>query len=171
MIKLGIFIILSILLLLFTILRSHRYRFYRFFAFESLLILVILNSDAWFHDPFSLVQVISWFFLFCSLILAIHGFWLLRVAGSPNRDIEDTTELVTTGAYRYIRHPLYGSLFLGGIGAFLKAPGIYGLLLLLLLFIFSYLTARVEEQDNLQKFGSEYRAYMEKTKMFIPFLI
>ena len=171
MIKFGIFFIISILLLFFTVLRSQRYRFYRFFAFESLLILVLLNSDQWFDDPISFIQLISWFFLFISLILAVHGFMILKTGGSPKKDIEDTTELVVAGAYKYIRHPLYCSLFLAGIGAFLKDPNIYALLLLLLLFIFVFLTAKFEERDNLLKFGSAYREYMEKTKMFIPLLV
>jgi protein-S-isoprenylcysteine O-methyltransferase Ste14 len=171
MIKLGFFVIISVFLLVFTLFRSHQYRFYRFFAFESLLVLVILNSDQWFSNPFSSIQLVSWFFLFCSLVFAVNGFILLKMAGSPVKDIEDTTKLITTGAYRYIRHPLYGSLLLGGIGAFLKDPNIIGLFILLILFFFLISTAKVEERNNLQKFGTEYKKYMDKTKMFIPFLI
>jgi len=170
MIRLGVFTVLSILLLVFTLRRPHRHRFYRFFAFESLLGLVLLNTDTWFRDPFSSIQLFSWIFLVSSLVLAIHGFRLLYTAGSPERDIEDTTQLVTTGAYRYIRHPLYCSLLLGGVGAFLKNPSLPGLLLFIILFAFVYATGRVEERDNLKKFGSAYRRYMEKTKMYIPFL-
>lgn len=171
MIKFGIFIFVSILLFIFTVFRSQRYRFYRFFAFESLLIFVLVNSAKWFYDPYSYRQLISWLFLFSSLILAIHGFIILKTVGSPKKDIEDTTELVMGGAYKYIRHPLYCSLFVGGIGVFLKDPNIYGLFNLLILFIFLFLTAKVEEHDNLLKFGTAYREYMENTKMFIPFLV
>jgi protein-S-isoprenylcysteine O-methyltransferase Ste14 len=170
MIRLGVFTILSILLLAFTLSRPHRHRFYRLFAFESLLGLVLLNTDTWFRDPFSSIHLFSWVFLASSLALAIYGFRLLHIAGSPEGDIEDTTQLVTTGAYRYIRHPLYCSLLLGGVGAFLKDPSLLGLLLLIILIVFVYATARVEERDNLERFGSEYRLYMEKTKMYIPFL-
>ncbi len=31
-------------------------------------------------------------------------------------------------------------------------------------------TARVEEAENLDKFGDQYAAYMKTTKIFIPFL-
>ena len=170
MIRLGVFTILSILLLTFTLSRPHRHRFYRFFAFESLLGLVLLNTDTWFRDPFSSIHLFSWIFLASSLVLAIHGFRLLNIDGSPEGDIEDTTQLVTTGAYRYIRHPLYCSLLLGGVGAFLKGPSLLGFLLLIILLAFVYATARVEERDNLKRFGSAYRSYMDKTKMYIPFL-
>ncbi len=171
MIELGIFILFSILLLAFTLSRTHRHRFPRFFAFESLVALVILNSKSWFRDPLSLRQLISWILLASSLMLAIHGFRLLHIAGSPEGDIENTTKLVTIGAYRYIRHPLYCSLLLGGVGAFLKAPSVLGFVLFALVFLFVYVTAKVEEKDDIEKFGDDYLAYMKKTKMFFPFLI
>jgi protein-S-isoprenylcysteine O-methyltransferase Ste14 len=110
-------------------------------------------------------------FLAGSLLLAVHGFRLLRIAGSPKNDFEDTTVLVTTGAYRYIRHPLYCSLLLGGTGAFLKDPSVLGLLLSVILAGFVFLTGKVEEAENLGRFGEQYRAYMKTTKMFIPFLV
>jgi protein-S-isoprenylcysteine O-methyltransferase Ste14 len=103
--------------------------------------------------------------------LAVHGFRLLRIAGTPKKDIEDTTQLVMIGAYRYIRHPLYCSLLSGGIGAFLKAPSVLGFLLFTFVFIFAFMTAKVEEEYNIEKFGDEYLEYKKITKMFVPFLI
>lgn len=170
MIKIGIFASLSILLLVFTLNRPHRHRFYRFIAFESLLALIIRKVDSWFHDPFSPMHIVSWILLTASLLLAIHGFRLLRIAGSPKGDIEDTTRLITTGAYQYIRHPLYCSLLLLGVGVFLKRPTLLDGSLWIILLISVYATAKVEERDNIIKFGHEYQAYMEKTRMFIPFL-
>jgi protein-S-isoprenylcysteine O-methyltransferase Ste14 len=171
MIKLGIFVLLSILLLVFTLKRRHRHRFSRFFAFESILGLVLLNGGSWFRNPLSLRQLVSWIFLASSLVLALHGFRLLLIAGFPKDDIEETTRHVTIGAYRYIRHPLYCSLLLGGVGAFLKDPSFLGLILFLLLVGFVFVTGKIEEDENIDRFGEEYRAYMETTKMFIPFLI
>jgi len=170
MVRLAIFLILSVVLLAFTLRRPYSHRFYRFFAFESLLALILLNTDSWFRDPFSSLLLVSWLFLAGSLVLALHGFRLLRRLGAPERDIEDTTQLVTSGAYRYIRHPLYCSLVLLGVGALLKEPSLFGLLLFALLSIFVYATARVEERDNVVRFGSAYQEYMEETKMFIPYL-
>ena len=168
---LQIFILISILLLAVTLSRPHRHRFPRFFAFESLLALILINTQSWFRDPLSLRQLISWMFLTGSLVLALHGFRILQIAGSPEKDIEDTTQLVTIGAYRYIRHPLYCSLLLGGVGAFLKAPSVPGFLLFTLDFIFVFVTAKVEEKDNIKRFGDEYTGYMKTTRMFFPFLI
>ncbi|MFC2166958.1 methyltransferase family protein [Acidobacteriota bacterium] len=171
MIEPAIFILISILLLTFTLSRPHRHRFPRFFVFEGLLALVLLNARSWFRDPFSLLQLISWIFLSSSLVLALHGFWLLRKAGAPKESFEDTQQLVRVGAYKYIRHPLYCSLLLGGVGAFLKAPSVLGFVLFTFVFIFVFVTAKVEEEDNIQKFGDEYLKYMRLTKKFLPFLI
>jgi protein-S-isoprenylcysteine O-methyltransferase Ste14 len=152
-------------------LRDPRSRgFFRFFAFESVLALLILNLPYWSRDPFSAPQIVSWILLIVSLFLVIHGFYLLRVAGRPQGNIENTTILVRRGAYRYIRHPLYSSLLFLGWGVFFKAPWLLTGLLALAASICLYAAARAEEAENLQKFGDEYAAYMQTTKRFIPFL-
>jgi protein-S-isoprenylcysteine O-methyltransferase Ste14 len=151
---------------------------YRFFAFEAILGLIVLNAPVWFSDPFSPRQLLSWALLLVSLLLAMHGFYLLRKVGKPDRSIEDrtrlgiekTTRLVRTGAYRFIRHPLYASLLALAWGAFLKAPPWLGIPLAAVATGALYLTARVEERENLRNFGAEYEAYIHKTRMFIPFV-
>ncbi|NIM59652.1 MAG: isoprenylcysteine carboxylmethyltransferase family protein [Candidatus Aminicenantes bacterium] len=170
MIQVIIFIILSLFLLVFTLKRPHRHRFYRYFAFVSAIGLVLLNVDVWFRNPFSLVQIISWLFLASSILVVVHGFRLLRIFGVPKDDIENTSQLVTCGAYKYIRHPIYSSFILGGAGAFLKDPSLPGIIILLLVFSFAFGTAKVEENENIERFGETYLAYMGRTKMFIPFL-
>jgi len=173
MVRLMVFVIgsVGILFVSWTSLRHPRaHGFFRFFAFESVLALICLNVAHWFHDPFSVLQVISWLLLLSSLVLAVHGFYLLREIGRPEGSFENTTTLVRRGAYRYIRHPLYGSLFLLGWGAFLKDPSLSGGLLILATCVFLVATARVEEAENLQKFGADYAAYVKATRMFIPFL-
>ena len=152
--------------------RSHG--FFRFFAFEAILGLILLNAGVWFHHPFSLLQIASWSLLLGSLLLAIHGFILLRRMGKPDSRINDskrlgiekTTRLVTTGAYRYIRHPLYASLLFFGWGVFLKQPSLIGALLAVVTTVALYATARVEERENVDNFGAEYIEYMQHTRMF-----
>lgn len=163
-------IFFSVLLLAFTLIRPHPYRFTRFLAFVSLLGLIFHNADRWFVDPFSVRQIVSWIFLASSLFLAVHGFTLIKTEGNPTGDFEDTTNLITWGAYRFIRHPLYSSLLLFGLGAFLKGPSLLGGGLVGALFMGVILTARIEEKHNLERFGEEYQQYMDKTKRFIPYI-
>ncbi len=144
--------------------------FFRFFAFECCLALVALHAGHWFRAPFSAHQMVSWALLIISAALAIHGFYLLRVIGSPREGIEDTTRLVRVGAYKYIRHPLYASLLWLAWGTFFKEPSLLGGALAATATVFLVATARVEETENLQKFGAEYADYMGETRMFLPFL-
>jgi protein-S-isoprenylcysteine O-methyltransferase Ste14 len=152
--------------------------FYRFFAWEAILVSVLLNFDIWFHEPLSFRQTVSWLLLAASLFLAVHGFLLLRTVVKPDskRDdsslvgIEKTTELVTKGAYRYIRHPLYSSLLFGAWGVFFKHPSWLGFLLAAITVFFLIMTARIEEAENTRFFGAAYENYMKQTRMFIPFL-
>ena len=165
-----IFTILSAIFLFFTLTRPHVHRFYRFVIFESVLALSLMNADDWFVNPFSPRQILSWIMLLSSILLAFHGFYVLRSRGEPEGDIDETTKLIETGAYRYIRHPLYGTLLLVGIGAFLKAPSWVGGGILGVACLAAYLTAVAEEHGNIVKFGETYRDYMKRTKMFIPYI-
>jgi protein-S-isoprenylcysteine O-methyltransferase Ste14 len=148
--------------------RSHG--FFRFFAFEATLGLILLNLRDWFRAPFSWHQLISWVLLVSSLLLVIHGFYLLRRIGRPVGDFEQTTHLVRVGAYRYIRHPLYASLLYLAWGVFFKSPSLLDGLLAVLATTFLYATARVEEAENVARFGQEYAEYMHSTRRFVPFV-
>lgn len=172
--QLFIFVIVSAGIVLVSWPSRRRWRshgFFRFFALEFLLALILLNLEPWFRDPFSSHQLISWLLLLASLIMAVDGFYRLRTAGRPKGGIDNTTVLVKRGVYRYIRHPLYGSLLLLGWGAFLKNASPLSGILALAASAFLVTTAKMEEAENLQKFGADYATYMRTTRMFIPFLI
>ena len=157
--------------------RSHG--FYRFFAWELILALFLLNVNAWFQAPLSWHQLISWFLLVLSLVILVFGIHALRSRGKPSRQregepqllaFEKTSTLVTTGIYRYIRHPLYSSLLLLAWGIFFKTPSGLGLVLALGATVFLVLTARADEVECIRFFGSEYQDYKKKSRMFVPFV-
>jgi protein-S-isoprenylcysteine O-methyltransferase Ste14 len=152
--------------------------FYRFFAWESILGLVLLNFPAWTVNPFSPHQLLSWLLLISSIGLAIHAVKLLREIGKPTQEraeealfgFEKTSSLVSSGVFKYIRHPMYASLIFLAWGAFLKQFSWLGVCLALVASIFLLLTAKRDEEECLAHFGDEYQSYMQKTKRFIPFL-
>jgi protein-S-isoprenylcysteine O-methyltransferase Ste14 len=170
-----VLIIGTLFIVLFSWFLSIKYKRYhgiaRFFAFESVFILVLLNYKIWFFNPFSMLQVISWILLIISLYVVITGYLLLKRKGNPSVNFENTSLLVKSGIYRYIRHPLYLSIFLLGTGVTLKDPGPAQLVLGLINLIAVWITARIEEVEMVEKFGDDYRAYMKETKMFIPFVV
>jgi hypothetical protein len=126
MIRLIIFIVISVGFFVWSwpFLRDPRsHGFFRFFAFEATVALILLNVMQWFQNSLSAYQIVSWVLLGVSFFMAVHGFYLLETIGkAKNYNIEETTALVMVGAYRYIRHPLYSSIFFMGWGVFLKIP-------------------------------------------------
>jgi protein-S-isoprenylcysteine O-methyltransferase Ste14 len=181
-IKLAVFLATSAVIVRFSW-RSMRsplhHGFYRFFAWELLTALLVMNIQYAFHGPGNAYQFIAKACYLASLLLSIHGFRLLGTVGKPDHArpdptlfwVEKTTVLVTVGAYRYVRHPLYGSLIFMTIGVYLEAPTVWAGALALPAALFLIASAKVEEYENLQFFGNSYREYMKRTKMFIPFVI
>jgi protein-S-isoprenylcysteine O-methyltransferase Ste14 len=165
----------TIFIIIFSWFLSIKYKRYhgimRFFAFESVFILVLLNLRVWFVNPFSPTQLVSWILLLLSIYVVITGYTLLKRKGKPDSNFENTSVLVKSGIYRYIRHPLYLSIFLLGTGIVLKDPGTLQIILGIVNLVAVYFTARIEENEMIAKFGDEYRMYMTETKMFIPFIL
>jgi protein-S-isoprenylcysteine O-methyltransferase Ste14 len=153
--------------------------FYRFFAWEIILILFAMNVRYWFKEPLSVTQLIAWGFLIISLILILQGVRLFQKQGKIDQNradatlvgIEKTTELVTTGIYRYIRHPFYSSLLFLAWGICFKQITWFTVLLAAAATLFLILTAKMEEGENIAYFGEQYRVYMQSTKMFIPYVL
>jgi protein-S-isoprenylcysteine O-methyltransferase Ste14 len=81
-----------------------------------------------------------------------------------------TGALVTTGIYRFIRHPQYTGLLLLSLSMILNWATL-PMLVLFPVMVFMYLRlAKREERDMVEEFGDEYRSYMKRTKNFIPFI-
>jgi len=152
--------------------------FYRFFSWEAILVLLVFKIEYWFADPFSWHQIISWILLFTSLWFVLAGIITLKRKGKQKKvrtdknlyAFEKTSELVTTGIYKFIRHPLYSSLILLSWGAYFKKPDPILPYVAIFAASFLFLTARADEKECIQYFGDKYKEYMKITKRFIPFL-
>ena len=156
--------------------RSHG--FLRFFAAECILALLVLGQHAVVADWWAPRQLASVALLLVALTLPLHAMWLLFTRGRPTParvdpalfDFERTSTLVTSGAYRFIRHPMYAALLFLTWGLCLGAPSAFALLLALAASVLLELTARREEQECLAWFGESYRDYQSGTRRFVPFL-
>ena len=109
-----------------------------------------------------LLIAVSWPLIIFGLIMFLWGFVQIYYA-KFTRGGE-----VSTGLYRYIRHPQYTALAIVGLGTTL----FWSRFLVLIAFIsmmYLYLAlARVEEQRCLRQFGDSYRDYLLKTGRFLP---
>ena len=160
--------------------RPGTHGFWRFFAWEAIAALFAIHVEHWFGEPLIWHQLISWVLLTVCCVPVLWGAINLRGRGKPAERragdpsllaFEKTTSLVTTGIYGHIRHPLYCSLLLLTWGIFFKQPSWLGVALGVASTVFLVFTTLADERECIQFFGAEYRAYMGRTKRFVPFLV
>jgi protein-S-isoprenylcysteine O-methyltransferase Ste14 len=83
---------------------------------------------------------------------------------------KDEPELVTSGPYGRVRHPIYSGLLLAMLGTAL-ATTLYWLIAFVTLGAYFLFSARVEERMLEGEFPEAYPGYRAHTKMLIPFLL
>jgi len=106
------------------------------------------------------------FVLGLGVILGIVALLQLNTKLSPFPTPVLKGKLITTGAYKIARHPIYTALIFSGLGyALFQASLFKGLIVLVLLILF-YLKSEYEEKLLGRKF-SEYADYKKKTRRFI----
>ncbi len=79
-------------------------------------------------------------------------------------------ELVTSGPYRFVRHPVYSGLLAGLLGTAL-VTNLLGLIIVVILGAYFYYCASVEEKNLTATFPTMYPAYRTSTEMLIPFIL
>ncbi len=88
---------------------------------------------------------------------------------TPTLQVKEGHSLVTHGVFRYIRHPMYAAHGLWGIAqALLLQNWIAGFAMLVFFLPLYLLRVPREEQMMLERFGEEYRLYMNRTGRVIP---
>ena len=107
-------------------------------------------------------------------LFVAHALLLAWTLHSLGRNLTDTVvtrkehTIVTTGPYRWVRHPFYVSVLILVLSNALLAANwfIFGCGLVLLTMI--SLRTRIEERKLMERFGDEYRRYKERTGAFFP---
>lgn len=82
---------------------------------------------------------------------------------------KESPELVTSGPYRWVRHPIYTGIGLGILGSAITG-GLPWLFWLIYTSIAFYFSAKKEEKMMMEKFPEAYASYRTHTKMLIPFI-
>ena len=97
--------------------------------------------------------------------------WTFRNLGKNLTDTVVTRKehtLVTTGPYRYVRHPFYLAFVIAVVGGSIVASNWFLFLAGMVPFGFLVARTRIEEQKLVERFGDEYRQYQERTGQFFP---
>lgn len=100
--------------------------------------------------------------------LVIAGGWLWYSASVHLRQAAASPALIESGPYRYIRHPIYASIYLLslGLGCIFFTWLWFGVLL-----AFAplwYWECMAEEREMVARYGPDYRAYQQRTGMILP---
>jgi len=106
---------------------------------------------------------------------AVIGVWLtligMVIVIIGWHQIHRAEGLVTSGIYKYIRHPQYTGFFLVMTGWLLHWETTLTVAMYPILVIMYYLLARKEEKELQNEFGDEYKSYRQNTPMFVPIRI
>ena len=108
-------------------------------------------------------------------IMTIIVFWKahndLGKQFSPTLEIKKHHSLITTGIYKYVRHPMYFAGLLAFLSQIFLMPNIMGnISMLCALLTLVFLRVPFEEKMMLKEFGDNYKKYMSETCRVIPFL-
>jgi protein-S-isoprenylcysteine O-methyltransferase Ste14 len=95
--------------------------------------------------------------------------YLGRNWGMPMSQRADP-ELVTTGPYRKVRHPIYSGIILGLVGTAI-AVSLYWLIAVAVISVYFIFSAVMEERTMTKLFPDAYPPYQRATKMLIPYIL
>jgi protein-S-isoprenylcysteine O-methyltransferase Ste14 len=82
--------------------------------------------------------------------------------------LKEGHELIRTGPYRNIRHPIYTGILIGFLGTAIVNGQVRGLLALATIWASFYIKARREEKLLTQEFGPKFDEHRQHTGMFLP---
>jgi protein-S-isoprenylcysteine O-methyltransferase Ste14 len=82
---------------------------------------------------------------------------------------KDVPELVTSGPYHLVRHPIYSGILLASVGTAVALSWFWLIAVVLAAVYFVY-SATVEERNMAKQFPEAYPAYRQSTKMLVPFV-
>jgi protein-S-isoprenylcysteine O-methyltransferase Ste14 len=104
-------------------------------------------------------------------MLAILSRALLGRNWSATVQLKQDHQLITSGPYRFVRHPIYTGLLLLFLGNAVMVGDWRGLLAVAIVFASFWRKFRLEERWLAEHFGEPYRLYQARTKALIPALL
>ena len=104
------------------------------------------------------------------MLLFAYAITYLRAAFRGN--IQPVTkDLITTGPYRVIRHPLYLAMLISCLGLAFGMRSIAGLVCVIFLFLpLCIYRAKLEERALYARFGEQWQEYVQRTRFMLPFI-
>ena len=104
------------------------------------------------------------------LLFAVWAREYLGGNWSSEVTIKEGHELITTGPYALVRHPIYTGILTGFLGTAIALSQVRGFIGFFLIFIVLWPKLRMEEQWMRSQFGEAYAAYAHRTRALVPYL-
>lgn len=142
-------------------------------VFYTMLIWWMVRPQAPEWSRLPLDPVVRW--VAVVLLLPVLAFfkWSFRSIGTNYRGgvgLYDAHELVTSGAYSRVRHPIYiAFIAVMALVLVISANWIIGVSGLLLVTSIAAARIPVEEKQLRERFGRAWEGYKERTRLFLPF--
>lgn len=130
-----------------------------FVAYVFPIQIITINGPEWLRYLGLLILVLG-------LILGLVALLQLNTKLSPFPTPVSNSKLITTGAYKLARHPIYTAIIFAGLGYALYQSSVYKLIITFLLLCLFYFKSKYEEQLLSEAF-SDYSDYKQKTRRFI----
>lgn len=102
------------------------------------------------------------------IALAIWARWHLGENWSATVTLKEGHELIRSGPYRYMRHPIYSGMLLAFVGTALALGEYRALISVAIVLVAFYTKAKKEELFLTQEFGEKFREHSRRTGMFLP---
>ena len=84
--------------------------------------------------------------------------------------IKEGHELIASGPYSVVRHPIYTGILAGFLGTAIALSQVRGFIVFLLIFFILWVKLRMEEQWMRSQFGETYATYAHQTAALVPYL-
>lgn len=131
-----------------------------------------ISSLKWLILPFPFW--LRWIGVILGFVCPPLLFWIhytLDKYGSTELELRNEHVLITNGPYRWIRHPMYLTLYSLLIALFLISANLLFFLPCFTVIFLIFLRIRKEENMMIERFGDEYRDYMKHTGRLLPCFI
>src|SRR5579871_2145688 len=125
-----------------------------------LAVQILVRTDALLWTGCALVAV--------GIAIAFWARWHLGTNWSGAVTLKEGHELIATGPYRWIRHPIYTGILLALLGSAVQLDQVRGFLALVIAWISFYIKAKREESFLTAEFGERFAERRQQTGMFLP---
>jgi len=107
---------------------------------------------------------------FAGLLFAVWARQNLASNSSSSVTIKQGHELITSGPYARVRHPIYTGILTGFLGTAIALSQVRGVIGFVLIFLAFWTKLRTEETWMRSQFGEAYANYARRTSALVPFL-